>query len=133
MDIVVGTKIKFTEGVFGGSWKNPYFRGNRTITGTVLKESYGAKRGQHSFTIAVHDAEGTDAEEVLSKAKIRRMGRNVYADCQILEVPEDHESLVEEKHARGRAAKERKWLIWIDEGKYDKVPHEFLMQHGGGV
>ena len=106
MDIVVGTKINFTEGVFGGSWRKPYFRGNRTITGTVLRESYGAKRGQHSFTIAVHDAEGIDAEEVLSKAKIRRMGRNIYADCYILERPENYEELAEEKHARGRAAKE---------------------------
>ena len=126
MDIVTGTKIKFTEGVFGGSWKNPYFRGSRTITGVVLKESYGAKRGQHSFTIQVHDAEGIDADEVLSKAKIRRMGRNVYADCEILERTEDHDSLAKEKHARGQAAKERKYLLWIEEGKLDKVPYEFL-------
>ncbi len=74
----------------------------------------------------MHDAEGIDADEVLSKAKIRRMGRNVYADCEILERPEDHDNLAKEKHARGQAAKERKYLLWIEEGKLDKVPYEFL-------
>ena len=126
MDLVTGSKIRFTEGVFGGSWKNPYFRGNRTIEGTIVKESYGAKRGQHTFTIEVHSAEGLDADEIEINGKIRRKGRNVYRNCEILELPEDHARLADEKHERAAIAKEAKYRRWIDEGKFDKVPAEYL-------
>ena len=126
MDLIVGAKIKFTESVFGGSWKSPYFLGSRTITGTILKESYGAKRGQHTFTILVHSAEGYDADEVIERGKIRRKGRNVYDDCELLELPDNFEELADEKHERAKAAKEAKYARWIDEGKFDKVPASYL-------
>ena len=126
MDLDIGSKIKFTEGVFGGSWKNPYYLGSRTITGTILKESYGAKRGQHTFSIQVHDAEGYDAKEVIERGKIRRKGRNVYDDCELLQLPDDYQALADEKHERATAAKEEKYRRWIEEGKFDKVPAEFL-------
>tara|TARA_R110000751_G_scaffold273964_1_gene374827 strand:+ start:225 stop:620 length:396 start_codon:yes stop_codon:yes gene_type:complete len=126
MDLVVGSKIKFTEGIFGGSWKRPHYLGSRTIIGTILKESYGAKRGQHTFSIEVHSADGYDAEEVIQRGKIRRKGRNVYDDCELLELPDDFEALADEKHQRAAAAKEAKYQRWIDEGKYDKVPTAYL-------
>ncbi len=68
-NLVTGMKIEISEPVFAGSFRNPKFLGNRQIIGQIVKESYGNKRGQHTFTIDVECAEGMYAEDVLQKRK----------------------------------------------------------------
>lgn len=125
MDITTGTIVQFTEGVFGGSWRKPRHLGDRTIIGKIVKESYGAKRGQHTFTIEVQNCTGFAADEVLNRDKICRKGRNVYKNCIIIERPQNHCELAAEKHARAAAAKQRKHDNWHAEGKLHKLPAEY--------
>jgi len=131
MDIVKGSKIKFKEPVFGGSFRNPKFLGMRTITGIVINESYGAKRGQHTFTIEVINCDGYDCEAV--KPTIRRKGRNVYRECEIISQPEDFSKIADEKHGRAEKALRSKWANIVLEvaddpskgHKLDRVPVEY--------
>ena len=135
-DLTKGTRIRFTEPVFEGSYKKSRFVGNRTIEGTILKDSYGAKRGQHTFTIEVHSAEGYDADTI--KPKIRRKGRTVYKNAVVLEQPSNQAELAAEKHARAAVAKDNKYKTWIEEAeddpyqqvstllKLDKIPSDWL-------
>ena len=100
LDLTTGCRVRFTEEVFAGSYSNPKYLGERTITGTITKESYGAKTGQHTFTIQVETVTGKGADAVQRKGTIRRKGRNVYRDCALLNAPENYHALRENKHVR---------------------------------
>jgi hypothetical protein len=113
VSLVKGMKIEFRENVFAGSYKNPKYLGERRITGKILKESY-SNRGQHTFTIEVINCEGIKKEDVLSKNKITRKGRNLYKDFNILEVPADVEKLQQEKKPRSISAKKRRYENYLD-------------------
>jgi hypothetical protein len=136
MDITTGTRIKMEEKVFAG-YPRSRLIGRREITGTVTKESYGAKRGQHTFTIEVEESSGVDAPEV--GKKIRRKGRNVYKNSEILSYPSNHRKLAKEKHQRAEEAKNAKYLNWIEEfidggnswecQKLDRIPDSWFMSH----
>lgn len=119
MNLTVGTVIKFNEAVFGGSYFNSQRLGTRTITGTIVRESYGQKRGQHTFTIEVTKCTGYAADEVLRRGKICRKGRNVYRDCRVISRPENQAELAAEKAQRAAEAKDRKYLNWIAEAEDD--------------
>ena len=131
-NLVIGTVFEFSENVFGGSFSRPKFLGERNIIGEVIKESYGAQRGQHTFTIKVISATGLDSDEVLGRGKIRRKGRNVYKGMvKIISQPENKELLEAEKAERAEAAKNQKYLNWISDyeiapfdcgHKIDKIP-----------
>lgn len=102
MDLTVDCKIKFIEAVFIGRYPKAKFDYNRTITGTIIKDSYGAKTGQHTFTITV---ESCDEDPQLEGTDIKRKGRNVYKNCVVLEYPENHNKLANEKHERSNSVK----------------------------
>lgn len=102
MDLTINCKIEFTEAVFTGNYPNAKFSHDRTIVGLILKESYGAKTAQHTFTILV---ESSDDNSISIGDKIRRKGRNVYPKCKVLEYPLDHSELAEDKHERAKTAK----------------------------
>ena len=109
-NLVAGMKIEISEPVFAGSFRNPKFLGNRQIIGQIVKESYGSKRGQHTFTIDVESAEGMYAEDVLQKKKIRRKGRNVYKNLvRVIDVPDNRKELEKEKSERAKIAKDQKY------------------------
>jgi hypothetical protein len=97
MDLTVNCKIKFKEAVFIGNYPNASYSHDRTIIGTIIKDSYGSLKGQHTFTILVEESDDSD---ILIGSKIRRKGRNVYPKCEILEYPENHKELADEKHNR---------------------------------
>lgn len=109
--VVRGDRIKWTEPVFEGGSFGRYRRaptkiGERTIFAEVIRESYGAEKQQHTFSLLVISSEGTEAPE--PGAAIRRKGRNLYRnDC--LRLRWDDESkrgeVAEEKHKRGAAAR----------------------------
>ena len=111
-DLTTGCKIRFTEPVFSGSYRNATYLGDRTIRGTITKESYGEKTGQHTFTIQVEDVTGERADVVREKGTIRRKGRNVYRDCETLSTPDNYETLRQDKHHRGAMARARQIENW---------------------
>lgn len=104
-DLTSGCTIKFTENVYSGNYPNSIYEGERTIEGLIVKESYGEKTGQHTFTIRINSADGTEADAVLEKKTIRRKGRNIYPTVSILAYPEDYEQRRSDKHERGDAAR----------------------------
>jgi hypothetical protein len=115
--VVKGDTIKFTEAVWGGSRHRPRHLGERINTARVLKESYGEKTGQHTFSLEIIESEG---EQPLSPgAKTRRKGRNIYGiSVQRLkwtptaQDPERteaaREAIAQEKHGRGDAVRTRR-------------------------
>jgi hypothetical protein len=98
-DCCRGDEVEFERAVFTGSFRKPRFSHNETVRGTIVKESYGIKTGQHTFTILK-----TDGEKLLIK------GRNLYRN-RVMRKPWENEdsrlSVLEEKHKRGAVA--RSW------------------------
>ncbi len=75
-DVVKDDKIRFTEGVFRGSRKNPERLGDRTVEAIVLRDSYGAVKQQHTFTLKVLKSEG--CQPLAKDRNVWRKGRNIY-------------------------------------------------------
>jgi hypothetical protein len=114
-DVVTGDVITFTEAVWPrySPWRRSRRAplGDRTITGKVLKDSYGDLKQQHTFTIEVIDSEGFEA--LAPGERILRKGRNVYRHGVTREPWADEaqrEVAREEKHARGSAAREARYF-----------------------
>lgn len=133
MNLIQGQKIQWTEPVFTGQFPKSKFVGTRTNIGIITNDSYGRKRGQHSFTIEIIASDGVDPYS--PKTICRRLGRNLYKTSAILEEPADKENIEKDKFNRAQAARYRKYLNWIGEaefeGKYhklDKIPHEAMEQ-----
>jgi len=107
-DAVVGDRVKFTEAVFGGSYRKPKFLGEREIVADIVKDSYGADKQQHTFTLVVISASGERSDEVEKGATVRRKGRNLYRNgTQRMpwENEDDRKAARKEKHSRGDAAR----------------------------
>jgi len=106
-DVCAGDEILFEETVWGGSHRRPVALGTRRIAAKVIKDSYGAAKQQHTFTLEVY---GSDGYQPIERGKkIRRKGRNVYRNgCK--RRPWDDEDkrreALDEKHRRGDRARE---------------------------
>ena len=108
-DVVAGDVIRFTEGVFGGSRDRPKKVGDRTIVARVLRESYGADKQQHTFSIEVIESSGH--QPLKPGALTTRKGRNIYRNgTQRKPWPEeaDRTAALDEKHTRGAAARKQR-------------------------
>ena len=57
-DACLGDTVLFTEAVFGGSHRKPRFLGRSRIAATVVRDSYGACKQQHTFSIQVIASDG---------------------------------------------------------------------------
>lgn len=110
-DVVTGDVILFTEAVFsGGSFgrfrRAPKFLGERRIAARVVRDSYGAAKQQHTFTIEII---ASDGEQPLKGGEVTtRKGRNVYRNGtrRLPWADEKHRSAAaDEKHERGDAAR----------------------------
>lgn len=128
-NIIKGDLIVFKESVFGGNYRNPVYEGERTIKAKVLKESYGKKRGQHTFTLKVIDVSGTRANEILGRETIRRKGRNLYKECYLIKRIEDEDKETEAKNKRKKVVLNKKYKLWLEEGKIEKIPEWWLKKH----
>lgn len=109
-DAVTGDTIRWTEGVFAGTYRSAKFIGYREIVGKITGDSYGQDRQQHTFTIQVESSTG---EQPLPPGRtIRRKGRNVYRNGTE-RLPWDdeqaREDAVTKKHMRGDAARAKKY------------------------
>ncbi len=105
-DVVAGDTIRFTEAVFSGSYRKPKFAGDRIITARVARDSYGAAKQQHTFTLEIIACEG--AEPIAAGTVTTRKGRNVYRNGTMRQPWTDEsarKTSLEDKHARGDAAR----------------------------
>ena len=105
-DVVAGDVIEFTEAVFAGSFRKPRYVGERTIQAEVLRDSYGAAKQQHTFTLKVLASAG--AEPLSAGTITTRKGRNVYRNGTRRApwpVEADRRAALDEKHARGDLAR----------------------------
>lgn len=99
-DCVVGDEIRFAKANFSGSHWKPKCIGFSTVFGKIIKDSYGQKTQQHTFTI-----------ELLSGETIRIKGRNLYKHY-VYRKPWKDEALrilaQQEKHNRGDKARSKR-------------------------
>lgn len=96
-DAVVGDEVRFERATFTGSFRNAKFAGFETVTGKIVKDSYGKDKQQHTFTIALEG--GGD---------LRIKGRNLYANGTYRKLWADESqrrTVADEKHARGDSAR----------------------------
>lgn len=96
-DAVVGDEVRFERAMFSGSFRNAKFAGFETITGKIVRDSYGRDKQQHTFTIERGD---------LALLKIK--GRNLYANGTYRKLWTDESqrhAAADEKHVRGDAAR----------------------------
>ncbi|MFS7950093.1 putative transcription regulator SAP family [Helianthus anomalus] len=80
--------------------------GQRIVAGRIVKESYGAAKQQHTFTIEVLWSKGTKPLPPLHPLLIK--GRNLYrlkTMRQRWEDESERQKILSEKHARGNAAR----------------------------
>lgn len=78
-DVVQHDVIRFDEIVWGGSYRKPKKMGYRKIVAEVLRDSYGEKKQQHTFTLKVIKCVVSNQYYNIDIGKeIRRKGRNVY-------------------------------------------------------
>ena len=108
-----GDEIAFAEAIYTGTYPNAKFAGFYLITGTIVKDSYGAKMQQHTFTILTTDGE-----------TIRRKGRNIYKFLTLMKPRNETErkANLEDKYKRGEEAKAKKNFRknWMNpERRYD--------------
>lgn len=109
--------IKFIEFVWGGSFRKPKKLGERLIIAKILKDSYGAEKQQHTFTIEIIHSEGYDP--LSPGKKTTRKGRNIYRNGTYRkpwENESERQKTLNEKHQRGSFARaerfERKMQEW---------------------
>lgn len=105
-DVCAGDTIVFEEAVFEGSFRKPRFAGDRKIAAHVLKDSYGADKQQHTFSLEIIWCRGHDP--IAPGKRIRRKGRNVYRNGT-KRMPWANEAergvSLDEKHQRGDKAR----------------------------
>lgn len=95
-DACRGDEIAFARAVFFGSLWHPRFAGYEVVEATILRDSYGAKKQQHTFTLLLKDGR-----------VVQRKARNVYRVITMAKPrdPAECEEALREKHARGDAAR----------------------------
>jgi len=114
-DVVAGDTIRFTETVWPAYKPSGRFRraskptplGERTITAKVLRDSYGAAKQQHTFTLQIISCEGYEPLE--AGTETTRKGRNIYRNgVERLPWPSlaARGLVAADKHQRGDAARQ---------------------------
>ena len=101
-DAVVGDDVCFERAMFGGSFRKPKFLGNETVTGKIVRDSYGSAKQQHTFTIELPNGETTQVK-----------GRNLYRNgCRRKPWADEaaRALAIQEKHARGDSARRAREL-----------------------
>lgn len=105
-DVCAGDVILFAETVFGGSLRKRKRLGERRIVARIIRDSYGALKQQHTFSLEIIASDGCCALE--SGVKTRRKGRNVYRNGTLRQPWTDEGArrvILEDKHRRGDAAR----------------------------
>ena len=78
-----GCMLRFKKHYFFGPWPNLKYAGHAFLKGRVIKHSYGAKKGQHTFSIEVLEVDNVDAHAPHKVGeKFRIKGRNLYPEVE---------------------------------------------------
>jgi len=96
-DAVVGDEVCFSRTCFVGEYPKAKFDGYKTVTATIIRDSYGVDRGQHTFTL--RDEEGYE---------FRIKGRNLYGNGLYRKRwtnERDRCAIQDDKHWRGNRAR----------------------------
>lgn len=112
-DAAQGDKVAFVEAKFTGSFKSPKFSHFELVKGTIIKDSYGTDKQQHTFTLELEDG---------STKRIK--GRNLYkyGTFAMPRDVEERQAALDEKHERGTEARKIRDERREEEGnfKYSK-------------
>jgi hypothetical protein len=74
-----GCVITFKKNYFKGTWRKPKYDGYAILKAKIKKHSYGATKGQHTFTLEVLDVLEDDSPQAHSVGdRILIKGRNLY-------------------------------------------------------
>ncbi|KAL8168048.1 hypothetical protein V2J09_009547 [Rumex salicifolius] len=111
-DVCKGDVVQFRQRVyqkFDKLTRSGKVLGSRTIAGRVVKESYGAAKQQHTFTVEVLWSKGTNKLPPLFPLLVK--GRNLYR-LKTFRQPWKNEAerskALDEKHARGAMARQKR-------------------------
>ncbi|GAU17387.1 hypothetical protein TSUD_232630 [Trifolium subterraneum] len=113
-DVCLGDVVLFRQKVyekFNKVTRHGRVIGNRTVAGRVVKESYGAAKQQHTFTVEVLWSSGVKKLPPLSPLLVK--GRNLYKQKtyrQRWKNEADRVKVLSEKHRRGAAARSARAL-----------------------
>lgn len=100
-DVVAGDEITFERAVFKGSIRKPKFDHMERIFAKVLKDSYGKKKQQHTFTLL----------NIETNETFQIRGRNVYRNGTMRKKWKNESKRISalcEKHERGDIAREER-------------------------
>ncbi|KAI5439230.1 hypothetical protein KIW84_024857 [Lathyrus oleraceus] len=126
-DVCMGDVVLFKQKVyekFSKMTRHGRVIGNRTVAGRVVKESYGAAKQQHTFTVEVLWSSGARKLPPLSPLLVK--GRNLYKQKtyrQRWKNEADRVKVLSEKHRRGaearfvRASKQKKKSCYANGSK----------------
>ena len=96
-DATKGDHVTFQKAIFTGSFKRPKFSHFEIVFGEIIKDSYGAEKQQHTFTLLLSNGQ-----------QMRIKGRNLYKNG-LFRKPwsqEEKRALsLNEKHTRGDIAR----------------------------
>lgn len=93
-DACKGDEVIFARALFSGSYPKAKYDSDEVIIGTITRDSYGAAKQQHTFTIT---------QECGSRITIK--GRNLYSIAVFAKPRVDRAKDLEDKHARGNKAR----------------------------
>jgi len=98
MNLVTGTIFNGTFPVFTGSHRNARFSHEVSVKGVIVKDSYGAATGQHTFQFEI--LESSHPSDFAVGTVYRKMGRNMYPNVTRCERPADYIEQAERKALR---------------------------------
>jgi hypothetical protein len=101
---VVGDKVRFDRAIFSGSCRKPTFAGYERVTGKIVRDSYGADKQQHTFTLRVGG--------IHTGYELRIKGRNLYRNGVWRKPWPDEaqrQAAAKEKHNRGARARAKRF------------------------
>jgi len=104
-DACAGDIVWFAQDVFGGNYRKPKFIGTKLVRAIILKDSYGSKKQQHTFTLAL--MKSPTSKTYVKGSEFRIKGRNLYKHftfCENFDRKDRNEQL-NEKHRRGEEAR----------------------------
>ncbi|KAK7406576.1 hypothetical protein VNO78_08204 [Psophocarpus tetragonolobus] len=139
-DVCMGDVVLFRQKVyekFDKVTRHGKNLGNRTVAGRIVKESYGAAKQQHTFTVEVFWSSGVRKLPPLSPLLVK--GRNLYKQKtyrQRWKNEADRIEVLREKHKRGAAARSKRALkqkrknCHANESKGTKRKHEIHNKKG---
>jgi len=99
-DACVGDQVAFVKQIWGGSHRKPKLIGFEIVEGTIINESYGADKQQHTFTLKVKGGTLKIKDRNLYKLGLWAKARD----------PIERQAALDEQHKRGDVASKNRDL-----------------------